>query len=155
MKLESIRQLKEELFARGQTLRPISEKELARIQASYKKPLPKVYEEFLLQMGKEAGSFMRGSSAFYVELFELKEWASELLQENKVRALPEDAFVFWMHQGYLMAFFILGESDNPMVYYFGEGSGLSDFIKVGTLLEFFEKQLKSSGFDISFGNGDE
>ncbi len=41
--------------------------------------------------------------------------------------MPEDAFVFFMHQGYQFMFFRLSEGDDPPVYYYGEGEGQDTF----------------------------
>ena len=125
-----------------------SEKEIKEIEAGISGfPLPSEYKNFLSAMGKRAGNFMLGSSAFYDELGDLKEAAIELLDDNNLKvALPKDAFVFWMHQGYQFAFFTQSNDKDPEVYYYGEGEGLSDFKVLKSFTEFLLIQLELSGF---------
>ncbi len=85
--------------------------------------LPTAYHEFLLSMGHSAGKFLQGSDCFFQHLLSLQEWAFELLNENNFpKKLPEDAFVFYMHQGYQFSFFRLSEGDDPPTYSYCEGS---------------------------------
>jgi hypothetical protein len=81
-------------------------------------------------MGHGAGKFLRGSDCFYQHLPQIQEWAKQLLVENDFpQALPEDAFVFFMHQGYQFSFFRLSEGDNPPTYSYCEGQEQPDFVK--------------------------
>ena len=74
-------------------------------------------------MGKAAGDFMKGSDFFYERLFDLRESAEALLEDdNSNFTLPKNAFVFWVHQGYQFAFFNC-ESDNLAIFYYMEGEG--------------------------------
>jgi SMI1-KNR4 cell-wall len=92
--------------------------------------LPTAYEEFLLLMGHGAGKFLRGSDCFLKKLPCLREWAIELLQENNfLEPLPNDTFVFFMHQGYQFSFFRLLEGDDPPTYSYSEGTNQTSFIK--------------------------
>jgi hypothetical protein len=78
-------------------------------------------------MGHRAGRFFQGTDIFYGDgLFDLRQDAEELLEEDEgdeVIRLPEDAFVFAMHQGYEFTYFRLSEGDDPPVYQFMEGKG--------------------------------
>ncbi|MFB2837368.1 SMI1/KNR4 family protein [Floridanema evergladense] len=92
--------------------------------------LPKAYQEFLLLMGHGAGRFLRGSDCFFKDLLVLKRWAIELLEENNFpESLPEDAFVFLMHQGYQFSFFRVSQGDDPPTYSYCEGTDETAFIK--------------------------
>lgn len=94
------------------------------------KNIPKAYLEFYKHMGNGV-RFLRGHSCFRNEIFKLKEWAEELLNENGFQSkLSENDFVFWMSQGYMFCFFRLDEGDDPPVYYYCEGKGLSSFYKI-------------------------
>lgn len=92
--------------------------------------LPRCYQEFLLSMGHSAGQFLRGSDCFFNNLPQLQEWAVELLQENNfAESLPEDAFIFLMHQGYQFSFFRVSEGADPPTYSYCEGTNQTSFIK--------------------------
>lgn len=84
--------------------------------------LPQVYVDYLLTVGKQAGSLDVGTDCFYPVLLNLKEWATTLLEENGMPfSLPADAFIFWMHQGYQFTYFLTGdEVDDPPVFYYTE-----------------------------------
>ena len=126
----------------GNNLQPCTMSEVRSLEGHYNVSLPLVYQEFLLAMGKGAGMYMRGSSAFFDEIFDLRSWAVDLVKDNKLERLPPDSFVFWMHQGYQAAFFIIDGNDNPKVYYFSEGKGQREFVIVENCLsDFFYSQL--------------
>lgn len=92
--------------------------------------LPRAYQEFLLSMGRSAGQFLRGSDCFLNHIPQLQEWAVELLQENNfAESLPEDAFIFLMHQGYQFSFFRVSEGPDPPTYSYCEGTNQISFIK--------------------------
>ncbi|WP_375559716.1 SMI1/KNR4 family protein [Bernardetia sp. OM2101] len=129
----------------GEVFTPLSQKKIDSLQRLYDINLPIAYIEFLTVMGKGASRFMRGSSVFYPELLELKDWAKELTDENNMSELPKNAFTFWMHQGYQMAYFLVDDSPNPTVYYFSEGNKNNDWIEVSSFTEFLEMQLIFSG----------
>lgn len=67
--------------------------------------------------------FYRGSAMFYPELNGLRKIATELLVEAQNDfALPLDAFVFFMHQGYQFMYFRTEvEECDPPVYNYIEG----------------------------------
>ena len=92
---------------------------------------------------------MRGSSCFYDEIFFLREWAIDLLEEKNFRELPANSFVFWMHQGYQFAFFLPDEGDNPRVFFYTQvenNYGNPDFIlQNNRLTDFYYDELKMAG----------
>jgi len=123
-----------------------TEKEIAKIEHSLNIVLPQAYKEFLAFMGKKAGQFLSGSSAFYNEISDMQDGAKELLVFNQFKELPDGAFVFFMHQGYQFAFFLLEESDDPQVYYYYEGRTQNDFERTGdSFTDFLKAHLKLSG----------
>ncbi|MDQ2715867.1 MAG: SMI1/KNR4 family protein [Chloroflexota bacterium] len=102
---------------------PCTEEEVRSLEDTLGFSLPATYREFLLWMGhaRGAGNFLRGSDCFYEWLPLIQGWAVELLEENgNPEVLPEDAFVFYMHQGYRFYFLRLSEGDNPPIYYYTE-----------------------------------
>lgn len=112
---------------KGLKLKGCSPKEINEIESFYGVKLPITYVNFLERMGKGAGTYLEGSSVFYDEIFELREWATELLSENNFKSLPKDGFVFYMHQGYQFAFFYLFDGEDPPVYYYYEGRNRFEF----------------------------
>lgn len=85
--------------------------------------LPAAYMEFIKLNGNGVKSgFMAGDSIYLNELYSLRKWATELLDENDSAIhLTTNDFVFWMSQGCEFCIFRLDEGDNPPVYWFCEG----------------------------------
>lgn len=101
-----------------------SPEEIERFEKTYGLSLPVQYREFLLAVGHGAGMFLQGEDVFLSDLDDLKEAAIDLLEENSEEFhLPEDAFVFLMHQGYEFDYPLRSEGDDPPVYQYVEGNG--------------------------------
>ncbi len=130
----------EELKENGVQMCPTTLEDLEAINSlTNRKHLPKAYLEYYKYMGNGV-SFFKGHSCFKNEIFKVKTWAEELLNENKVQTkLSENDFVFWISQGYMFCFFKLDEGDDPPVYYYceGEGKGLSSFYKIAESFSLF------------------
>ena len=141
-----LKNIKDILFRQKIKTIPCSKEEIQEINGNTGYKLPKAYLEFLEVMGKDAGKFMRGSSCFINEIPFLKEWAVELLMENNFsEKLPQNAFVFWMHQGYQFAFFLLSDEDNPPIYYYNETKEQSSFCqKTDSFTDFLQIELAAS-----------
>ncbi len=100
---------------------PCTEEEVAHLEEATHLSLPQTYREFLRTMGKDADLFLMGSDFMYPQLLNLQEVAREILIEDAFpQSLPEDAFVFFMHQGYQFGFFRTSEGDDPPVYWYVE-----------------------------------
>lgn len=105
-----------------------SAQEIDEIEAAVGRRLPLAYREFLAQMGHGAGDFYMGTDIFYPRLHGLGQAARDLVAEEKSNlALPNEAIVFMMHQGYQFLFVRNDEGDDPPVYYYMEFSG--QFVK--------------------------
>lgn len=101
------------------------------------KELPLTYLEFMYRAGNGI-EFLVGTQYSMKYIAELKEWAVELLDENKFpEKLTDNQFVFMMHQGYMFWYFNLDEGDNPSVYFYDESLDLTDFKKVSDTLSKF------------------
>jgi hypothetical protein len=149
MGLMSVTEIANYLKSAGQKLEPLNFSDIQRIEQLYNVLLPDVYKEFLSLMGKGAGDYMKGSSVFYDEIFLLKEYCQELFEEHNIE-MANDGFVFWMHQGYQVAFFKLSEGSDPPVYFFSEGNNSKPYIlKEESLTAFFNAQLLMSFPEIS------
>jgi hypothetical protein len=107
---------------------PCTEGEVHALEQKCHCSLPRAYKEFLLTMGKGAGNFFVGSDLFYPDLDGMQEVAVEILTEvGFPQKLPEDAFVFFMHQGYLFNFFLTSDGDDPPIYRYLEGTDRETF----------------------------
>jgi len=101
-----------------------SEKEIRNLEEKLGVNLPVAYKEFLSWAGKGLGEFAVGSEFYYdQDLVDLQRMAKDLLEDNAVPfKLPEDAFVFWGHQGYQFTFFRTSQGDDPPVHYYLEAA---------------------------------
>lgn len=126
-------------------LKPCNTLEVHELEVYYNVTLPAAYKTFLLHMGKAAGNFMLGTDAFYHHLFQLREGAQEFLSEAALPPLPHNAFVCWMHQGYMLAWFICDGNDDPPVHFISETDEGIKTATYATLTAFFKEELKASG----------
>ena len=107
---------------------PCTAEEVLLLEQQIRLSFPIAYREFLLTMGKGAAGFLVGSEFLYQDLRGLQEVAREMLAEDAFpQQLPEDTFVFFMHQGYQFNFFRTSEGDNPPVYRYFEGKDQETF----------------------------
>jgi|SRR5690606_3101542 len=115
--------------------------------------LPDCYKEFLQYFGKDmdrkegnSRGYLVGNAVFYDDLEDNnnENGLKGLLEEDDSSLqVPDNAFVFYGHQGYVYAFFKLDEGDNPPVYGYTEGFNGNDFPKItDTLSDFYEKYLE-------------
>jgi hypothetical protein len=119
--------------ARSDEIRPCSEEEVTALEVSLGVEMPNAYRDFLLTMGRGAGDLFIGSDVYYDRLFELREWAQDLLDENEATdTIPLDAFVFLMHQGYQFMFLRKSEGEDPPVWAYNEADTTSAFRIVAT-----------------------
>lgn len=113
--------------------RPCTEQEISSLEEELGLSLPAAYKEFLLWGGHNTGRIWEGSDCCFEDLKILQESAVELLEENKFKeALPEDAFVFFMHQGYQFMFFRTSEGEDPPIYFYKESqqNPLHSFVRL-------------------------
>jgi hypothetical protein len=108
--------------------------------------IPEIYYQFLLELGRGAGKLFRGSDYSYKYLPHLREDAKILFSEHKPPLLlPDDAFVFFGHQGYIYYYFHTGNrEDDPAVYSYQEGD--SQVIRISdSLSQFYNKAIENLG----------
>lgn len=77
--------------------------------------LPAAYRAFLLVAGHGFPTWSGSHHTVDDDLPALQQMASRLLKERG-SSLPTDAFVFLIHQGVAVQFFLLGDGDDPPVY---------------------------------------
>lgn len=106
-----------------------SEQEIQKLEEAVGLSLPLAYKEFLDWAGNGLASFEVGSDFYYEQdLVDLQLAAREILEENNFpRKLPDDAYIFWMHNGYMFTFFCTSEGADPPVHFYRE-SFKEDFV---------------------------
>ena len=106
---------------------PSSEGEIKAMEKTLNLSFPAAYQEFLLWMGKGAGSFMDSYVCVLRTLPRNKEDAIELMEGDACTdILPKDAIVFaWGNQGCYFSFIRASEGDNPPVHDYDEGKGIT------------------------------
>jgi hypothetical protein len=105
--------------------------------------LPKVYREFLAEMGRNAGELFLGSSYTFNRVLTLKDDSNaELERFGHDFRIPEDAVVFLDHGGYAYWYFCTqNRDDNPEVYlYIEENRSVKKM--ADHLSEFFEDGIR-------------
>jgi|SRR4028118_467072 hypothetical protein len=117
----------------GKKKRPCTEQDVRFLEEKLGLSLPTAYKEFLLWGGHNPGRIWEGSDCCFKDLINLQDSALELLEENNFPgSLPEDSFVFFMHQGYQFMFFRIKEGEDPPIYFYKESlqNPLNSFIKL-------------------------
>lgn len=100
-----------------------SDKQVVHLEQTLEINLPSDYVDYLMLVGLGAGSFLNGTSAFYNDLFELKKYAIELLEENNItNFLKQSDFVFSMHQGYEFIYLDTLKGNLSPIFQFVEGN---------------------------------
>jgi hypothetical protein len=101
---------------------PCSAAEVAEVARGSGVVFPAAYTAYLLTSGRRPPSSWVGSDCTIDCLPKLGGWAEKLLAENGLPALPSQAFVFLLHQGYQFFYFVAdGTTDDPPVFYYLEG----------------------------------
>lgn len=119
-----------------------SESEIEQLENHIGSKLPKLYREFLLLMGHNAGIYNRGSDFLYHDLFDNTEYTRKTMFKQGLE-LPNDAFVILSHQGYIFAWFLLSDGDNPPVYSYSE-AGDKPIKFADSFSDYLEKSLKEA-----------
>jgi hypothetical protein len=100
-----------------------SSDEISSIERQCETVLPMEYLDFLNIAGRGAGRLFVGTEIFYPNILSLPDAAAELLEELGIPDfLPKNAFVFSMHQGYEIEYFMCNETDDPEVFQLFEKS---------------------------------
>ncbi|MFG3433522.1 SMI1/KNR4 family protein [Lysinibacillus fusiformis] len=119
-------------------MKPCSKDDLSKlVKLSPTRTLPKTYLDFMNKAGNGI-EFLVGTNYSMKYIFDLKQWAIELLEENNfTKKLTDYQFIFMMHQGYMFWFFYVNDEDDPAVYCYDESAELDDFNKVSDTLSDF------------------
>lgn len=106
------------------SVRGCSAKEIGALEKFFGVQFPESYKNFLACIGKQGGELFMGTDCFYDDLRNLRSAAESLLKENEENfTLPQDSFVFSMHQGYEFMFFPTNAGEDPPIFQYVEGQG--------------------------------
>lgn len=133
----------EELGLASSECIPCTIEEVLALEQRLNLSLPEAYKEFLLWMG-HGSPVLKGTNCFYEDLPNLLNWALELLDEDGFpKKLPDDAFIFLMHQGYYFMFLKISEGKDPPVY---------DYIEEIEEMDEVEKMMSRTSFNVRFSS---
>ncbi len=139
-----VRSMIENDLATAGEIQGCSQEEVAQLEQHFNIQFPRSYREFLLTMGHQCGTLFRGTDILYPRRFDFAESVKELTEESKADfRLPEDAFVFSMHQGYIFWYFRLGEGDDPPIYQYNENQPDSRRV-AASLSEYLTESIETS-----------
>jgi hypothetical protein len=118
-----------------------SEEAISDIEKNINHELPQSYRTFLSICGVSAGEYLKGTDIFYDVILDLQQWGAELLEESgAIEKLPNNAFIFFMHQGYELGYFLLSDDDDPPVFFYTEGDA-SPVRKWNSFTDFIEQVI--------------
>lgn len=93
--------------------------------------LPQSYRVFLEIAGKSTGKFLLGTDLCFPLLLQFKQATVELLEDSSPGlSLPNDSFVFALHQGYSLLYFRMNPDGHESVYAYTEGDGSFTDLKI-------------------------
>lgn len=102
---------------------PCDEWEVSDLEQHFQVKLPSAFKAFLMLAGKWFDPFVGSQyilerDGFY-DAIELQQAAQRMLQRDGNKLL-RDAFVFFVHQGVALRFFLLNDGDDPPVFEYVE-----------------------------------
>ena len=100
----------------------VSEQEVEELERRLGGSLPESYRRFLLTMGSDEAGPLRGTDCLLRHVLANNDWLPRLLSQNDVQHnLPKRYVCFFMHQGYIAAWFDLNSTDSdPPCWVFSE-----------------------------------
>lgn len=108
-------------LAEPETIQGCSETELLEIEQFYVLKLPEAYKNYMRKFGKASGDFLSECGIYYESIFDNREAAETLLDNNTDYKLKRSDFVFITRYGYQFWFFNTEDGNpNPPVYRYTE-----------------------------------
>lgn len=126
-----------------------TEAEVLELERALGKRLPGAYRDYLLRSGHDESGPLRGTDCFIRHVLDNNKWLPELLAENGVRwTLPERYVCFFMHQGYVAAWFDLDDpSPDPKSWCYEEGVTLVPEVR-GTFSSVMRAEVEAGRWDM-------
>lgn len=124
-----------------------TEAEVAALEQEIGFVLPEAYRQYLLWMGKDYDGASAGSEWFLNHHYYENDYTEMVTELSGIDLekypLPKHFFLFFHHQAYEAAWFLLPkESEDPPICFFVEGFGMTIPSLVGTFTEFLMKRLE-------------
>ncbi len=108
------------LRASGVNGEPCDEWAVRDLEQQFDVELPPAYRAFLLVAGNGCEPLEGSHYAVEDDLAGLQRSARSVMKHDGAD-LPPDAFVFLVHQGYALNFFLLNDGEDPAVYEYVQG----------------------------------
>ena len=106
--------------------------------------LPESYRQFLLWMGRGKNGALKGSEWFVDDILPNDEFLDEFLADNGVaEAAPSKRVCFFVHQGYMAAWFVDITAADPICSFYSEANSEPVVVDAGTFSSFLLKELQS------------
>lgn len=122
-----------------------SKTSLMQLQQKLGFVLPESYRQFLLWMGCDKIGALRGSEWFVEDVLANGQFLDEFLAENGViDAASENRVCFFVHQGYMAAWFDDVCAADPMCRFYSEANSEPIVTNVGLFTEFLRKELQAA-----------
>ena len=123
--------------------RGCSERDVEALEQDLERRLPGAYREYLLWMGNDKDGRLKGSDWFLTDVRDNTAALHELLAENGMSfGHLDDPFCFFMHQGYMAAWFDLSQNaDDPECFFFSEANGKREIEGPLVFSEMLKKEL--------------
>lgn len=108
-------------LATPETIAGCSDEELLEVEKFYNLKLPQVYKDYMRKFGKASGKFLEECGIYYDDLFDGRDAAETLLNNNTDYKLKQSDFVFITRYGYQFWYFNTEDGNpNPPVYRYTE-----------------------------------
>lgn len=122
-----------------------SEVELSVYENCHGLVFPSAYRQFLLWMGNDLRGILRGSDWFLKNIQENTECLSEFLTDNSVAIdFAKHPLCFFMHQGYMAAWFYLDQGeDDPACFFFSEATEERAIVRYKYFSDFLFREIGS------------
>ncbi|HVJ84074.1 MAG TPA: SMI1/KNR4 family protein [Caulifigura sp.] len=114
-------ELRERFLLQGIATGPATIKEIDSLESALGHPLPVAYRAYLRVCGTHPPKHLIGSDCVIGCLVDNNKAAMELLADNGINKPDAPMVTFLMHQGYFFEYFLIDESDDPLVYSYMEG----------------------------------
>ncbi len=106
--------------------------------------LPESYRHFLLWMGSDKNGALKGSEWFVDDVLPNNEFLDEFLVDNGVaEAVPSKRICFFVHQGYMAAWFVDVTSADPVCLFYSEANSEPAVVDAGAFSLFLLKELQA------------